>query len=462
MHSPLVTDYVAAFPQSAALATRAANRFPSGVTHDSRFLAPFGVAVDRASGAIKTTIEGRPLIDYWVGHGSLLLGHAHPALQRAVSEQAARGTHFGASHPLELQWGELVSHLVPSAEVVRFTSSGTEATLLAIRIARAATGRHVILKFAGHFHGWHDAVMPAAYAPYDDASLTGPGLSSATTTEVAVIPPNDPGALARALDELRPAAVILEATGGHWGQVPLAPGFLAEVRALTRQADVLLILDEVISGFRVHPGGVQAHAQVTPDLTALAKVLAGGLPGGAVGGRADLMRTLAFGREARLKIRHPGTYNANPLSAAAGIAMLREVAQTDACEQASRAGARLRALLNRTFRHTAVPWIAYGQHSMIWIVPDYDGPAVSEDGSAVPYAGELHRLDAGRPAHQTQALRMALLLEGVDWFGWGGMTSTAHTTEVIDETATAFARAIERLRACGCLDEHGRFAVPPS
>src|SRR5690606_29086003 len=136
--------------------------FPSGITHDGRFLTPFPVYVDSANGAIKRSIDGPELIDFWSGHGALLLGHSHPEIVRAVQQQMERGTHYGACHELEIEWGRLVCDLVPSAERVRFTSSGTEATLMAIRVARLVTGRTKVLKFAGHFHGWHDQLIPAA------------------------------------------------------------------------------------------------------------------------------------------------------------------------------------------------------------------------------------------------------------------------------------------------------------
>ncbi|MDP7274377.1 MAG: aminotransferase class III-fold pyridoxal phosphate-dependent enzyme, partial [Planctomycetaceae bacterium] len=149
------------FPSSASLYERAIELFPSGVTHDSRFLKPFPVYVDQAVGSHKTDRDGNDLIDYWVGHGALLLGHSHPAVVEAVQQQVGRSTHPGACHELELEWGERVQQLVPSAERMRFTNSGTEATLMALRVTRIVTGRTKVLKFAGHFHGWHDQLIPA-------------------------------------------------------------------------------------------------------------------------------------------------------------------------------------------------------------------------------------------------------------------------------------------------------------
>src|SRR5207244_1542112 len=179
-----------------------------------------------------------------------------------------------------------------SAERVRFVSSGTEATLMALRLARIHTGRPRVLKFTGHFHGWHDAVMPAAYAPHE-API--PGVLDEVTGNTVVVPPNDAAAVERALrEDASIGCVILEPTGGHWGAVPLRGPYLKALREITTKLDRLLIFDEVITGFRVAPGGAQAHYGVLPDLTTLAKVLAGGLPGGCVAGRADILGLLEF------------------------------------------------------------------------------------------------------------------------------------------------------------------------
>ncbi len=276
------------FPRSAELAERGRGIFPSGVTHDQRHLAPFPVYVERAKGSRKTTAEGKELIDYWMGHGALLLGHSHPVLIDAVQKQIALGTHYGACHEAELVWGEWVQKLVPSAERVRFTSSGTEATLMAVRIARLVSGKSKVLKFAGHFHGWHDQLIPGAGPPHDPSGYYAtPGVTESVLGDLIVVPPNDLNAVEKALDQYELSSVIVESTGGRWGVVPLEEGFLKGLRDLTERKGVIFILDEVISGFRVHPGGVQGMLGIKPDMTTLAKVLAGGLPGGCVAGRED-------------------------------------------------------------------------------------------------------------------------------------------------------------------------------
>src|SRR5439155_3183244 len=346
--SPTLTQrFETEFAASRRLYEQARTIFPQGVTHDLRYLEPFPIYVDRAQGARKWDVDGHELIDYWSGHGALLLGHCHPAVTQAVERQAARGTHPGACHELEIEWARWVPRLMPSPERVRFVSSGTEATLMALRLARLFTGRPRVLKFAGHFHGWHDYLMPAADPPFQ-AQMAG--IPDGVAAELVIVPPNDPAAVEGALaGDRQIGCVILEPTGGHFGGVPVGGDFLRALREITQRHDRLLIFDEVISGFRVHPGGAQGHYGVTPDLTTLAKILAGGLPGGCVAGRADILAGLEA-RPGKPKMKHPGTFNANPLSAAAGVATLEIVATAEPCQVANRIGRLLRQRLNEMFQ----------------------------------------------------------------------------------------------------------------
>src|SRR4051812_44141257 len=347
MAQSLTEQYQAEFPNSRKLAEQARDIFPNGVTHDLRYLEPFPVYIDHAQGAHKWDVDGHRLIDYWGGHGALLLGHSHPDVVEAVRRQVARATHPGGCHEKEIEWGSWVQRLVPSAERVRFVSSGTEATLMALRLARIVTGRPRGLKFAGHFHGWHDFLIPGADPA--GARRPVPGIPAEVAGHTVIVPPNDTGAVERALQsDPGIGCVILEPTGGHCGAVPIRGPFLHALRELTTRHDRLLIFDEVITGFRVAPGGAQEHYGVRPDLTTLAKVLAGGLPGGCLAGRADILATLEF-RPGQPKMSHPGTFNANPLSAAAGVATLQIVAGGEPCRQASALGRSLRQRLNALF-----------------------------------------------------------------------------------------------------------------
>src|SRR5262245_810360 len=417
MAPDLSTAFAAAFPRSRALAEQARAIFPDGVTHDLRRLEPFPVYVDRAAGSRKWTVEGRELIDYWSGHGALLLGHSHPAVAEAVARQAGRGTHPGACHEAEVEWGEWVRRLVPSAERVRFVGSGTEATLMALRLARLATGRPKVLRLAGHFHGWHDFLAKGADFPHEQPV---PGIPAEVAALAVVVRPGDLDAVERALAaDPQIGCVILEPTGGHWCQVALGGDYLSGLRAVTERLGRVLIFDEVITGFRVHPGGAQGLYGVVPDLTTLAKVLAGGLPGGAVAGRAEVMAHLES-RPGQPKMRHPGTFNANPLSAAAGVATLRLVATGEPCQRASDAARELRRRLNELFAAQGVPWLAYGSFSFVRLVPGYGAPPPAGD-DFVPYGGQLEKLDVPRKPALVQAFRQGMLLNGVDFIGLGAM-----------------------------------------
>lgn len=438
------------FPSSADLFERAVKLFPSGVTHDSRFLKPFPIYVDEASGSQKTDRDGNQLIDYWMGHGALLLGHSHPAVVEAVRQQIGRSTHPGACHELELEWGERVQQLVPSAERMRFTNSGTEATLMALRVARIITGRSKVLKFAGHFHGWHDQLIPAAAPPHDEGGYEIPGVTEGVFGDLVIVPPNDLDAVAAAIEEHQPACVIHEGNGARWGVVPVRAAFLQGLRQLTSDADTILILDEVITGFRVDPGGFQANCDIVPDMTTLAKVLAGGLPGGCLTGRADLLDALAFDNAIGKKMKHPGTFNANPLSAAAGVAALDVVATGEPSRVANEQAAALRRGLNELFASKGVPWAAYGDFSAIKIIPGYDGPSIDGD-DWIPYGGDYQQLDVKFDDRLGHAFRCALLLGGVDWMGWAGSTSAVHTPEDVTATVAAFSQALDLLATDGLI-----------
>ncbi len=442
--------YRARTPRSAELAATARELLPGGVVHDARLLEPYGIYVARAQGARKWDVDHNEYVDYSGGHGALLLGHNHPAVVAAVRQQLERGTHYGACHELELRWAETIRHLMPAAERVRFTSSGTEATLLALRLARAATGRTKILRFAGHFHGWHDHVA-SAYGSHFDGSPT-PGVLPAVAEQMVVAPPGDVAALEATLaahDDI--AAAIVEPTGASWGQVPLDPEFLFALRRATSARGIVLIFDEVISGFRCGPGGAQGVLDIRPDLTTLAKIVAGGLPGAAVVGRADLMDELdpvaakARGRE---KISHHGTFNANPLSAAAGIAALEIIATTDACDRASEFAEQLRNALNDVLAIEKVDWSAYGTFSGFHIFTNPEHlPIRPHEIDAWRYDYKV--LKARRPEVIT-ALRLGMLVHGVELFSWpGGPTSMVHTDRDLQQTAEAFQATLKLMKSEG-------------
>jgi len=439
-------------PGSRALYERAARVFPSGITHDGRHLSPYPLAVRRAQGARKWDVDGNVYIDYFGGHGALLLGHNHPEVTEAAREQLARGTHYGASHELEVAWAEQITRMVPCAEKVRFTSSGTEATMMSLRIARAYTGRQKILRFGGHFHGWHAQVAFGAHAASD--APPHPGIPDAFVRHTVLCEAN-------AADQVRDvlqkdadiAAVILEPTGASFGRVPTSGGFLQELRKATHAYGVLLIFDEVITGFRVAPGGAQAHYGVTPDLSTFAKVVAGGFPGGAVAGRADVMDVMTMRDDAEWnqhhRIPHQGTFNANPLSASAGLAALRIIEKGEATGQANRNGELLREAIGDTIRREGADWVVYGEFSGFHLLPLPRGESFT---CADIYAGKVPPavLKGGTSTDLTHTVRRGLIAEGVDVFPWpGGVVSAVHTEDDIAQTGEAFARLLRRIGGTG-------------
>ncbi len=443
---PILSQYERLCPGSRRLFERSLERFPSGVTHDSRYMRPFPIFVDRAIGSRKWDVDGNEYVDYFGGHGALLLGHNDPTVVEAVQRALERGTHFGACHELELEWADLVTRMIPSAEKVRFTSSGTEASQLVLRLARAATGRRRIVRFLTNFHGWHDQVAFAQKASFDGSPPAG--VLSETVEQIVVLPPNDLDAVRQLLAEDDDvAAVILEPTGASFGQVPTDAPYLKGLREVTAQHGVLLIFDEVITGFRCSPGGAQGFYEVKPDLTLLAKAMAGGYPGGAIVGSADLMDFMSF-RDGdvewnqRHRVAHQGTFNANPVSAAAGIATLKIIASSDVCERATAAASQLRDALNDVIREGGFNWLVYGEFSGFHLlVPPEDTAVTLED----IYSGSVHysALKKGPSQGSVDLLRAGFLCGGVDVGSWpGGWVSAVHSPRDIDASATAMRRLI--------------------
>jgi glutamate-1-semialdehyde 2,1-aminomutase len=429
-------------PRSRELHGRARALLPNGVTHVTRYLEPYPIYVTRAAGSRKWDVDGNEYVDYFGGHGALILGHNHPAVLDAVLKQVALGSHYGASHELEIAWAELIHAMVPSAERVRFTGSGTEATHLALRLARAFTGKSKIVRFSGHFHGWHDHVS----FPQGGAD----GIPQALVDDILFAGPNDLSKVEQLLSSRSDvAAVILEPTGATFGKIPTGAETLHALRDLTSRFGVVLIFDEVISGFRCSPGGAQKFFGVTPDLTTLAKIVAGGYPGAAVAGSGDILALLEFRRNGDKitspRVPHQGTFNAAPVSAAAGIATLTIIRESDAIERANRSAAAIRDGMNDILRRRGVGWCVYGRFSEFHI---YTGKATVDD----VYAGRVpwQALKPGAPSPLLHKIRLGFLLNGVDIGAWpGGLLSSAHTPEDVARTLDAFEGTLDLLAAEG-------------
>jgi glutamate-1-semialdehyde 2,1-aminomutase len=453
-NATLQEAYEQATPGSAVLAGQARGLLPSGIAHDGRNFDPYPIYIERASGPNKWDVDGNRYVDYFGGHGALILGHNNPAVMAAVHAQLDRGTHFGACHELEVRWAALICSMIPCAERVRFTSSGTEATLMALRLSRAFTGRNKLLRFKGHFHGWHDHMTNGHTSHFDGTPTTG--VLDGIATQVLLAEPNDTEGLMRVFEEHRDiAAVILEPTGASFGRMPIRPAFLKTLRELTRAAGTMLIFDEVVTGFRVSPGGAQAALGVTPDLTTLAKIVSGGLPGGAVAGRKDVLDLLDFkvtkaaGRE---KINHPGTFNANPLSAAAGVATLEILSTTDANARANAYGEAVRAKLNEVLEDEGVKWAVHGSYAGFHIYTNPNNDDISPS-TFDAYAFIPAMLGRARGEGISGKLRMGMLINGVDMNGGpSGTISATHGEEELTVTVDAFRATIRALRREGLLN----------
>ncbi|MGD2156503.1 MAG: glutamate-1-semialdehyde 2,1-aminomutase [Anaerolineales bacterium] len=316
---------------------RAQSLLPGGVDSPVRAFSAVGgqpLFIQRGEGPYLYDVDGNRYIDYVLSWGPLILGHAHPEVVSTLKKVLEQGTSYGAPSPLEIELARLVQEYMPKIEMIRFVNSGTEATMTALRLARAFTKRHKIIKFEGCYHGHADLLLVQAGSGVATFGLPdSPGVPPATVQDTLVARFNDPNSVS-ALFERYPeeiAAVIVEPVAGNMGVVAPEDGFLEQLRVITDKYASLLIFDEVMTGFRVHPGGAQTLYQVSPDLTTLGKVIGGGLPVGAYGGRRDIMELIAPSGP----VYQAGTLSGNPLAMAAGIASLKALKKTDLWEKMS-------------------------------------------------------------------------------------------------------------------------------
>ncbi len=408
----LVDEYLARTPRSAALFDRATSSLPGGSTRTTIFNAPYPPYMVRGEGIRTWDVDGNDYRDFLGNYTSLILGHAHPEVVAAVESQVRRGSAFAAPTEAEIELAEEIRHRLPSIDRIRFTNSGTEATMFAIRAARAFTGRPLIAKFEHAYHGTHDSVL--AWTP---------GVPDAISGLVIELPWDDPDGVERAIagraGDL--AAIIIEPIQGAGGVRAATPEFLRYLRVLTDRIGALLVFDEVIA-FRIGPNGAQGRlGGVRPDLTTLGKIIGGGYPSGAFGGRADVM--VQFDARRSGSLVHGGTFNGNPVAAAAGLATLRHLTP-DRYAELERQGDRLRANVAEAILGEGIDARVTGIASIFQVSP---GPDVEAPDGLTP----------------TAALFLGLLLDGFHLAPRGmGAIATPATDADIDDLSRAIANRL--------------------
>lgn len=425
------------FEKSQAIYNEAVNLMPGGVNSPVRAFKAVKqdpIVMAKGKGAIITDVDGNDYIDYVLSWGPLILGHAEPTVVKAIQDTAILGTSFGASTAIENELAKEVINRVPSVEMVRMVNSGTEATLSAIRLARGFTGRDKILKFEGSYHGHSDSLLIKAGSGVATLGLPdSPGVPMGIAQNTLTVPYNDLASVKLAFEHYGEdiAAIIVEPVAGNMGCVPPQPGFLEGLRDITTKAGSLLIFDEVMTGFRVGLNSAQGYYGVTPDLTCLGKVIGGGLPVGAFGGRRDVMEQIAPAGP----VYQAGTLSGNPLAMAAGLATIKQLTPAS-YEYFEKLGDRLEAGFREAAETYNIPHTVNRAGSMIGYfltnenVVDFDTAKTADLELFAEYYGLMAQEGVFLPPSQFEGVFM----------------STAHTEAHIDKTVEAFQKVFKQLR----------------
>ena len=428
-----------------------ANRtvMPAGVGSLFRLADPFPMVVKRAKGARVWDADDNEYLDFMLGFSTMILGNAPDDVEQAIREALPRGTHYGQCHEHEYAFAKLFCDMVPGVEKVTFCNSGTEATMYALRLARATTGRPLVAKFEGGYHGTHDLLAvsfgrprptPYEVGPIEDPATLpeSPGLAEGAWKDTIVLPFNHPAAfdkIRRHADRL--AGVIIEPVQGAAGTIPADKGFLIELRRLTKEIGAFLIFDEVITGFRLAPGGAREFYEVLPDVSTYGKIAGGGLPFGAVAGSSEAMRLMEYDVDFEHSILVAGTFNGNPLTTAAGTAVLRRLREEPPLyERLNAMGERFRSEINQFAQEGNYPAIATGVGSM-FSMHAVRGPVNS-----------VRDLRAGNGA-ASAGLGLLYRKNGLHLTPSHGFMSAAHTDEDITRLIEVYTSAMEELRAQG-------------
>ncbi|MDQ2803315.1 MAG: aspartate aminotransferase family protein [Pseudomonadota bacterium] len=411
------------FTESRRRIEEASQWLPGGVSSNFRLgISPTPLVFERAEGACLFDADGNKLIDYYLGMGPMILGHTPPEVVEAARQQLARGILYGGQSAIEAEAARLVCEMVPCAERVRFNTSGSEAVQAALRLARAATGRRTVVKFEGHYHGWFDNMLwSVAPPPGANAPVAGSlGQLEASGADIVALPWNDLDAIRKRLQQGDVAAVIMEPAMCNAGAVPPLPGYLEGVREACTRTGSVLVFDEVITGFRLAPGGAQQRFGVTPDLATFAKAIANGFPVAAVAGRADLMDFCTAG------VVHGGTYNGQAVAMAACVATLQRLRQPGVYDLMEQRGARLMQGIAAALAGAGIPAVVTGFPQIFHVAFGLTEPARNWT--------DLARMDRTRYVAFTTALlrRGVRALERGAWF-----MSTEHDDAVIDATLDA-------------------------
>ena len=423
--------------KSIDLFRRANELMPGGVNSPVRAFRAVGgqpLFIDRGEGAYMWDADGNRYIDYVLSWGPLVLGHAHPEVVDALQRAVANGTSYGAPSHLEVELAQLVTELMPNIEMVRFVNSGTEATMSALRLARAFTGRNKIIKFQGNYHGHADMLLVQAGSGVATLGLPdSPGVPPSTVSDTLVAIYNDLESVKQLFQQFpgEIATIIVEPVAGNMGLVPPVEGFLQGLRDVTAENGALLIFDEVMTGFRVHPGGAQTLFGIKPDLTAFGKVIGGGLPVGAYGGRKDIMQMVApVG-----PMYQAGTLSGNPLAMTAGIATLKIMQRPGLWQGIEESGAKLMAGLEAIAQSANIP-VQLGRIGSMFGMFFNDGPTTNWDTVAT---SNTERFGEYFQAMLEQGVYLAPSQFEV------GFLSSAHGSKEIEATLAAAEAAFKLL-----------------